>query len=70
MPSEPIRLIRSCEIKSEFKLNPYAPSQLIKILSGLFLGFVSIYQGMAPQMHVVVLLEFVSKCFEAKLEMN
>ena len=68
---ELINLMCARESESDSKVKPlYKSGQSIKILSGPFLGFESIYQGMDSQMRVIVLLEFMNKSFQAKLKLN
>lgn len=66
---ELIELMRVRELECESRVEPlYKTGQKIKIFKGIFAGFESIYQGMDPQMRVIVLLEFMSKSLQIKLE--
>lgn len=68
---ELIELMRVRELECESRVEPlYKTGQKIKIFKGVFAGFESIYQGMDPQMRVIVLLEFMSKSLEIKLELD
>jgi transcriptional antiterminator RfaH len=68
---ELIHLMRTHEIESKCNIKElFTLGQSIKILSGPFLGFESIYQGMDPQMRVIVLLDFMSISFEAKFKLD
>lgn len=69
VPTELINLMLAREIEDTSKIRPlYKPGQSVKILSGPFLGFESVYRGMDPQMRVIVLLDLMNKSFEVKLE--
>lgn len=64
-----IDLMRAHELRDEAKIESlFKPGDSLKILSGPFLGFESIYQGMDPEMRVIVLLEFMNKNLEIKLQ--
>jgi transcriptional antiterminator RfaH len=68
---ELIELIRAREFECKSSVEPlYKTGQTIKILTGVFAGFESLYQGMDPQMRVVVLLEFMNKSLEVKLKLD
>ncbi len=68
---ELIELIRAREFECESSVEPlYKTGQTVKILTGAFADFESLYQGMDPQMRVVVLLEFMNKSLEVKLELD
>ena len=59
--------------ESQYQLNVetlYKPGQILKILNGPFKGFESVYQGMDPQMRVIVLFEFMNKSTTISLELD
>ena len=64
-----INLIRARELQDDSNIEPlFRSGESLKVLCGPFAGFESIYQGMDPQMRVIVLLEFMNKNLEIRLQ--
>ncbi len=67
---ELVKHIYSREHLSDSKIEPlYQKGQTLKIVDGPFSGFESIYQGMDPEMRVIVLIEFMTKPVIMKVEL-
>ncbi len=68
---ELVEYIYSKEHLSESKIEPlYQSGQKLKIVDGPFSGFESIYQGMDPEMRVMVLIEFMTKPLRLKVNLD
>jgi transcriptional antiterminator RfaH len=66
-----IGVIKFTENQYEANVEPlYKPGQILRILSGPFKGFESIYKGMDAQMRVVVLFEFMQKSTTITFELD
>jgi transcriptional antiterminator RfaH len=67
---ELVKHIYSREHLSDSKIEPlYQKGQILKIVHGPFSGFESIYQGMDPEMRVIVLIEFMTKPLIMKVQL-
>lgn len=68
---ELVKHIYAREHLSDSKIKPlYQKGQTLKIVDGPFSGFESIYQGMDPEMRVMVLIEFMRKPLFIALELD
>ncbi len=67
---ELVKHIYSREHLSDSKIEPlYLKGQTLKIVNGPFSGFDSVYQGMDPEMRVIVLIEFMTKSLILKVNL-
>ncbi len=68
---ELVEHIYSKEHSSKSKIEPlYQSGQKLKIVDGPFSGFESIYQGIGPEMRVIVLLEFMRRPLLLSFELD
>lgn len=64
-----INLIRARELQDGSYTKPlFKSGDRLKVQCGPFAGFDSIYQGMDPEMRIIVLLEFMNKNLEIRLQ--
>ncbi len=68
---ELVKHIFTREHLSDSKIKPlYEKGQTLKIVDGPFSGFESTYQGIDPQMRVMVLIEFMTKPLILKVKLT